>query len=126
FARSVGEFESLDALRVRIRTDLEEEAAAHADSVATVRLLDAVLEANPFEVPRSMVERYLDSVIGDTSGAAPHEAQQAREPTSTACTPPRRKWTRASPRWPNGTASPPRRCAPSWRRRSGWRASSGS
>src|SRR5690606_37657835 len=35
FARSVGEFESLDALRARIRTDLEEEAAAHADSVAT-------------------------------------------------------------------------------------------
>jgi len=79
FARSVGEFESLDALRARIRTDLEEEAAAHADSVATVRLLDAVLEANPFQVPRSMVERYLDSVIGDTSGADPHEVQQARE-----------------------------------------------
>ena len=79
FARSVGEFETVDALRARIRTDLEEEAASHADSVATVRLLDAILEANAFEVPRSMVERYIDSVLGDTSKASPAEVAATRE-----------------------------------------------
>ena len=79
FARSVGEFESVDALRARIRADLEEEAASHADSVATVRLLDAILEANPFEVPRSMVERYIDSVLGDTSKADPAEVEATRQ-----------------------------------------------
>jgi trigger factor len=79
FARSVGEFETVEALRARIRADLEEEAAVHADSVATVRLLDAILEANPFEVPLSMVERYIDGVLGDTSKADPAEVQQARE-----------------------------------------------
>jgi trigger factor len=78
FARSVGEFETLDALRTRVRADLEEEAQAHADTVATVRLLDAILEANPFEVPRSMVERYLESVLGDTSKANPQEVEQTR------------------------------------------------
>jgi FKBP-type peptidyl-prolyl cis-trans isomerase (trigger factor) len=79
FARSVGEFETVEALRARIRADLEEEAAVHADSVATVRLLDAILEANPFEVPLSMVERYIDGVLGDTSKADPAEVQRARE-----------------------------------------------
>jgi trigger factor len=79
FARSVGEFETVDALRARIRADLEEEAAIHADGVATVRLLDAILEANPFDVPRSMVERYIEGVLGDTSKADPAEVEQARE-----------------------------------------------
>jgi trigger factor len=78
FAKAVGDFESLDALRTRIRADLEAEAAGHADSVATVRLLDAILAANPFEVPRSMVERYIESVLGDTSKASPQEVEQAK------------------------------------------------
>ena len=77
FARSVGEFESLEALRARVRADLAEEARVHADSVATVRLLDAILEANPFEVPHSMVERYIESVLGDTGKADPQEIEQA-------------------------------------------------
>jgi trigger factor len=79
FARSVGEFATVDALRARIRADLEEEAASHADSVATIRLLDAILDANAFEVPRSMVERYIDSVLGDTSKANPAEVAATRE-----------------------------------------------
>ena len=79
FARSVGEFETVDALRARIRADLEAEAASHADSLATIRLLDAILEANAFEVPRSMVERYIDSVLGDTSKANPAEVAATRE-----------------------------------------------
>ena len=78
FARSVGEFEDLDALRARVRADLEQEAADRADSMATVRLLDQILEANPFEVPRSMVDRYMESVLGDTSKAGPQEIEEAK------------------------------------------------
>ena len=79
FARSVGEFDDLDALRASLRRDLEEEVAVRADTVATVRLLDAVMAANPFEVPRSMVERYIDSVMGDTTDMAPDRVARARE-----------------------------------------------
>ena len=79
FARSVGEFDNLDALRARVRRDLEEEEAVRADTVATVRLLDAVMAANPFEVPRSMVERYTDSVMGDTTDMAPDRVARTRE-----------------------------------------------
>ena len=64
-AKQVGDFESLDALKERIRADLAKEAAEQAESVVRGRLLDFVVEANPFEVPRSMVERYVDSVIGE-------------------------------------------------------------
>ena len=78
FARSVGEFEDLDTLRARVRADLEQEAADRADSIATIRLLDQILEANPFEVPRSMVDRYMESVLGDTSKAGPQEIGAAK------------------------------------------------
>ena len=78
FARSVGEFDDLDALRDGVRVDLEQEAAVRADSVATVRLLDEILEANPFEVPRSMVDGYVESVLGDTSKVGPQEIEAAK------------------------------------------------
>ena len=78
FARTVGEFETLDALRERARKDLEEESEAHADAVVAGRLLDAVIEANPFEVPRSMVDRYVETMLGDTSKADPAAVERAR------------------------------------------------
>ncbi|MSR35130.1 MAG: trigger factor [Gemmatimonadetes bacterium] len=78
FARSVGEFDTVDALRTRARTDLEKESRAHAEAVVAGRLLDAVLDANPFDVPRSMVTRYVDSVLGDTSKADPGAVERAR------------------------------------------------
>ncbi len=62
-ARQVGDFESLDELRARVREDLEAEADQQAESAVRGRLLDFVVEANPFEVPRSMVERYTESVL---------------------------------------------------------------
>ena len=78
FAKSVGDFDSLEALRARVLADLEEEADARADAAATVKLLDMIMDANPFEVPRSMVERYLESVLGDASKADPATVEQAR------------------------------------------------
>ena len=62
FVRSLGDFTDLQALRDRIRRDLAEDAAGRAEAVLRERLLCAVLEANPFELPASMVERYLTSL----------------------------------------------------------------
>lgn len=64
-ARQVGPFDTLDALRVKVREDLEREAADRAEAVVRARLLDFVIEANPFEVPVSMVERYANGIIGE-------------------------------------------------------------
>jgi trigger factor len=63
FAREVGDFESLDALRATVRTDLEEHARRDADSDVRQQLLDQVATANPFDVPRSWVNSLLDAYV---------------------------------------------------------------
>lgn len=63
FAKDLGEYESLDELKDRIRESFQ----ARSDYVSKRRLeenlLDALIRENPFEVPDSMVENYLDSVV---------------------------------------------------------------
>jgi trigger factor len=65
FASQVGDFASLDALEARIRQDLEKDAADQTEAVVRGRILDLLVEANAFEVPRSMVDRYTQTIIGD-------------------------------------------------------------
>jgi trigger factor len=67
FASSVGDFENLAALTARVREDLAKEARGQAEDVVRGQLVENLLEANPFQVPRSMTERYVESVLGDTS-----------------------------------------------------------
>lgn len=78
FARSVGDFEDLDTLRARIREDLMKEATDQAEGAVRGQLLNAIIEANPFEVPISMVDRYLDSILGNAEGADPERLAEAR------------------------------------------------
>jgi len=63
FAREVGDFDSLDALRAAVRTDLEEHAKRDADAQVRQSLLDNVAEANPFDVPPSWVTRMIDAYM---------------------------------------------------------------
>lgn len=79
FARSLGDFDDLEALTSRIREDLSKEAADQAEGAVRGQLLNAIIEANPFEVPGSMVDRYLESVLRDSQGADPERIKQARE-----------------------------------------------
>ena len=79
FARSVGDFEDLETLRARILEDLTEEAKNRAESEVRARLLDLVVEANPFEVPATMVHRYVDSVVGRREGMDEEVLAQVRE-----------------------------------------------
>ncbi len=78
FARSVGEFEDLDTLRARIREDLTKEAEGQAEGSVRGQLLNAVIEANPFDVPSTMVDRYLESILGNAEGADPERLAEAR------------------------------------------------
>jgi trigger factor len=66
FARAVGEFDSLDALRARVLEDLREDAEQRAEGEVRRQLIDQVLEANPFDSPESMLQRYLDYMLGET------------------------------------------------------------
>jgi trigger factor len=79
FAKSLGEFESMDDLNEKIRADLDREAADQAEAVVRGKLLDAILEANPFTVPISMVDRYVESVLGDPEGVSPEQLIETKE-----------------------------------------------
>jgi len=72
FARSLGEFEDLSGLTSKIREDLEREADNQADQDVREQLIELLLDANPFEVPASLPQRYLDSMLSD-SGEMPEE-----------------------------------------------------
>jgi trigger factor len=60
FAKDMGSYETLDALKAFVRKDLEEAAERDAVSRAQSRLLDNLLELTPFEVPASMTGLQLD------------------------------------------------------------------
>jgi trigger factor len=59
FAREVGDFESLEAVRAAIRADLEREAAREADARVRQELLEQIVAANQIVTPRPLVERAL-------------------------------------------------------------------
>jgi trigger factor len=61
FAREVGDFENLDALRAAIRQDLEREAAREADAQVRQALVQQVVEANNVQAPESLVHRLMHS-----------------------------------------------------------------
>jgi len=80
FAQAVGGFESMEALRARISGDLREEARKRADAAVRDALVGQILEANPVEAPRSMVERYMDYMMGEGQpGRAPRAKRTAEQ-----------------------------------------------
>jgi trigger factor len=61
FAREVGDFESLDALRTAIRADLTEHVTREADAEVRQKLVDEIIGANPFEIPKSWVQQMVQN-----------------------------------------------------------------
>lgn len=55
FAREVAGVESVDELRARLREAVEAEKRSRAERAFRERVMDTLLDANPFEVPESMV-----------------------------------------------------------------------
>ncbi len=59
FAREVGDFDTLDALRQALRADLEQDARAQADSGVRQELLQQLYSANDIPAPGSLVEKLI-------------------------------------------------------------------
>src|SRR5216117_1420006 len=59
FAREVGDFDSLDALRRAVRADLEQDAEREADAKLRADLIEQIVQANRVVAPRPLVERAL-------------------------------------------------------------------
>jgi trigger factor len=65
FAREVGDFDSLDALRAAVREDLQRHVEREAESGVRQALLDQIIEANQFDIPQAWVTQlssaYMDA-----------------------------------------------------------------
>jgi trigger factor len=59
FAKDLGEFDNLDALKKSIAEDLEKRAQEAADNAVAQRLVAELVKANPIEVPPSLVQQQL-------------------------------------------------------------------
>ena len=60
FAKDLGNFDSLDMLRTRVRGDLEHEAAHEAEREARADLLKQLAGRVTFDVPSSLLDREID------------------------------------------------------------------
>jgi len=79
FANSLGEFRDLKELKGKIETDLNKEAEERRDNLVRSRLLDSIIDANPFPVPESMVDRYVQSLLGDPNEISKEKLLEAME-----------------------------------------------
>jgi len=59
-AKDLGDFESLDALRTRVRSDLEHEASHEAERNLRGELLNQLASRVTFELPASLLDREID------------------------------------------------------------------
>jgi len=82
FAKDVGDFESLEALRARIRADLESGQERESKETFRTTLMDALLERMDFGVPPGMVDRQLQSQLASAherlEGQLDHDAIHAQ------------------------------------------------
>lgn len=68
FARDMGEFENIDALRSRVRADLEHEAHHAAERDMRGELMKQLASRIPFDIPPSLVDREIDRRLEDFAG----------------------------------------------------------
>ncbi len=63
FAREVGDFDSLDALKATVRKDLGDHALREADAGVRQQLIEQITQANAFEVPPSWVNQTIQAYL---------------------------------------------------------------
>jgi trigger factor len=79
FAARVGKFGSLAELRDRIREDMGREAERTVEAEVRGRLIEEILSANPFDIPESMIDRYVRAAIGDPKDVPAEQLTKAKE-----------------------------------------------
>lgn len=84
FARSLGQFDSLEEARDKIRDNLQAELVAQSQREVNEALVDEIIDANPIDLPESMVDQYLANMIGDqrqllADGAEPERLAEVRD-----------------------------------------------
>jgi len=65
FARDLGEYQTLEDLKKKLWESVEQEEKQRIESLVKNRVVEQLIEKNPFEVPSSMVERQVEFMMAD-------------------------------------------------------------
>ena len=84
FAREVGDFKTIDELRAAIEEDLIAHKKREADDIVREKLIDSIIDANPFEVPPSLLSHYLERVLDAPDDADADRVEEARQSVTPA------------------------------------------
>ena len=84
FAREVGNFETMDELRAAIEEDLIAHKEQEANDIVREKLIDAIIDANAFEVPPSLLSHYLERVLEIPEDADTERVEEARKSVTPA------------------------------------------
>jgi trigger factor len=79
FAKDVGEFDTIAALRDRVRADLQAEAEENAARQLRGEVLKQLSERITFELPRSLVEREIDRRLEEFARQLMHQNVDPRQ-----------------------------------------------
>jgi trigger factor len=71
FLKKIGDFETVDALKVELRKSMEAEEESRAKKEAHGEAVEVLVTANPFEVPPSKIETFTDMMIEDQMQGRP-------------------------------------------------------
>ena len=63
FLKKIGDFSDLDGLKSRLREDLQHQEAQRVKNEAYNNAIDALIKNNPFDVPPSRIEDYIDHLM---------------------------------------------------------------
>ncbi|MEI6741397.1 MAG: trigger factor [Gemmatimonadaceae bacterium] len=63
FAREVGDFDTVEALRAAVRSDMIEQGTREADADVRGQVIDQIIAANPFDVPGSWVNELVGNYM---------------------------------------------------------------
>jgi trigger factor len=65
FARDMGEYESLEALKNAMRTSISDRKKKQSENNVREQIFEALIEKNPFTVPQGMVEMQAQNMLRD-------------------------------------------------------------
>lgn len=66
FAKDIGSYKDLKELKTGVREDLKREREELIKRDLEKKLIEKLIDNNPFDVPRGMVERQIDYLVADT------------------------------------------------------------
>jgi trigger factor len=66
FAKDLGDYASLEELKAKLRGEIEKEKELGLERELKDQVVNQLLEANPFEVPESLVEEHAKAMVSDT------------------------------------------------------------